>query len=100
MANKTIINERDKCKLYDDAVDKWGKPFLVLMAIGEMSELIQILIHHERKNRKIKYNDLASEIADVKIMLEQLEYMFSCSDLVKIKMQEKLLRLRNMIDEE
>jgi len=93
-----LIGEEYRHNMYLDAIDKWGKHFQILMAIEEMSELIQILIHSERKNRKVKYREVASEIADVKIMLEQLETIFSCSDLVREEMQSKLLRLEKMLE--
>lgn len=95
-----MMKEEYRHNMYLDAIDKWGEHFQILMAIEEMSELIQILIHSERKNRVVKYREVASEIADVKIMLEQLETVFSCSDLVTKEMQSKLLKLKKMLEAE
>ncbi len=92
------MKEEERYNLYDTAVEKWGKLAQVMMAVEEMAELTQILIHTQRSNRKVTHTDLASEIADVKIMLEQMENVFMCSDLVSETMEIKLLRLKSRLN--
>ena len=59
------------------------------VAIEELSELIQAICHTHR----CRVNNIAEEIADCEIMLEQLKIINNCSDDVeKIKI-EKLDRL-------
>lgn len=65
-----------------------------IVAIEECSELIQAITH---KHRGRKHN-LAEEIADVEIMLEQLKIINCCTDEVeqvkKYKIERLLHRLR------
>lgn len=72
----------------------------LLVAIEEMSELIQKIVHSKRKDRNVTYTDIASEIADVKIMLEQVTCIFSCYDLVQKQMKIKLNRLEKRLSNE
>ena len=88
----------DKYNLYDCAMTKWGKKFQMLMAIEEMAELTQVLIHTMRKNKETTAYDMASEIADVQIMMEQLIQMYEISEGVSIEKKKKLLKLQRYIE--
>lgn len=76
------------------AIQTYGEEAQEKVAIEECSELIQAICH---KHRGREHN-IAEEIADVKIMLEQLELINDCSKqvdnifAVKILMLEKRLR--------
>ena len=80
------------------AVRHYGDGHQVDKAIEEMSELTKELL----KNRYGLDNRLAvaEEMADVKIMLEQLQIIFDNKQLVKQFVDAKLKRLeRNMREE-
>ena len=90
--------------IYKDAIDCWGVDLQIQMAIEEMAELTKALIKWVRlgnnpdiHDKVIRRNDIVNEIADVKIMMRQLEYMFGRDD-VDNKIIEKTNRLQNMID--
>lgn len=81
-----------------EAVKTFGKDSQCKMAIEEMSELTKEICKSFRGKKDTDH--IAEEIADVKIMLMQLEVMFDCTDDV-IKWQDyKLRRLKQMIERE
>lgn len=86
-----------RAKLYDEAVELWGKEAQIMMAIEEMAELTQVLLHYLRKNKNVTYVELASEIADVRIMTEQLINMFSIYDLQEEAFKKKIAKLEMYI---
>ena len=47
----------------------------------------------------IIYNNLCSEVADVKIMIDQLEYIFSLEH-INLSKQRRLERLENTVNKE
>ena len=65
------------------------------MAIEECSELIMAICHYGRN--KANKNDIASEIADVEIMCNQLRLIIG-DEIVEQHKKYKLLRLRNMLE--
>ena len=76
------------------------------IAIEEMSELIKELIKYKRTYRQdnvsseYDFSFIIEEYADVKIMLEQLKYLFSLSDEnIEQAIKEKLRRQFNRINE-
>lgn len=93
-----MLDEYERVKLYDKAHQLWGDEAQILMAVEEMSELTQVLLHHIRKNRKVTYTEIASEIADVRIMMEQLIEIFSIYGKVIDAEEEKLGKLSNYIE--
>jgi len=78
--------------IYQEAINKWGAEPQILMAIEEMAELTDALC----KAIRGRETNVEEEIADVKIMIRQLETMF-----VKKKVDEwekkKLKRLERRI---
>lgn len=75
--------------IYDAAITEWGSEAQIDMAIEEMSELTTALLH-ARRNREA---NIAEEIADVRIMIAQLELIFKNSDEVEKIKAEKIDRL-------
>lgn len=65
------MNDRD---IYKETLDKWGSESQIDLAIEEMAELMQKLIHF-RRGRCDPF-DVAEEIADVKLMVEEMAYLF------------------------
>lgn len=79
------------------AICHFGQQMQMLVAIEEMSELTKEIVKHRRgeDNRR----QVAEEIADVGIMLEQLELMFNCRELTQDIREEKLARLKKRLEE-
>lgn len=84
----------EKTEILKMAITANGATQQEIVAIEECSELIQAITH---KHRGRKHN-LAEEIADVEIMLEQLKIINCCTDEVeqvkKYKIERLLHRLR------
>lgn len=79
-----------------DALSWYGSSTQVDMAVEEMNELTKELL----KNRRGKENrsDIAMEMADVYIMLEQLKFIFGIDETeLKVNVESKILRLKNRI---
>ena len=85
---------------YVKAIEKWGEDPQILMAIEELSELIQVLAKLKRKFNGAGIERLAEEIVDVEIMLSQIKIIFDSdtfnSMLSKFK-SEKLERLKKLV---
>lgn len=79
------------------AVKKFGADSQTMIAIEEMSELQKELCKHSR-GRNNFYN-IAEEIADVQIMLEQLIILHDCRDAVEDWKFSKLMRLKELIED-
>ncbi|MTI49473.1 MAG: hypothetical protein FH761_16695 [Firmicutes bacterium] len=81
--------------VYQKAINKWGEPLQKAMAIEEMAELTQAII----KDLRGITNNAEEEIADVKIMIRQLEEMYD-KELIKEWEESKLDRLEQMLSKE
>ena len=80
--------------IYEKAIERFGATQQEIVAIEECSELIQAITH---KHRGRKHN-LAEEIADVEIMLEQLKIINGCPLTVEAIKYLKLERLRKRLE--
>jgi len=87
----------EKEELYRKAVEKWGRDNQMLIAIEEASELQKAVIKFMRYRTLIYLPDIAEEMADMEIMLEQLKLMLNNGDEVGAKKEEKLKRLEHLI---
>ena len=88
----------ERTELYDEAIEQWGGPSQVLMAAEEMGELTQAICHRMRNNKEISDERIADEIADVRIMLEQLAYLFKIPHSMILDTEHrKLLRLKELL---
>ena len=76
-------------EIYCTAIMKYGTFQQELVAVEECSELIQAIIHKHRG----RPHNLAEEIADVEIMLEQLKLINDCCEEVEQKKRFKIARL-------
>lgn len=74
-------------KILKAAIQKYGRGAQRDKAIEELSELIRALARCDDPE------NLAEEMADVRIMLDQLEIIFANHDKVKQYEYEKLTRL-------
>ena len=73
------------------AVEAFGKDTQILMYFEEAGELAQA-ISKDKRGFKDKAN-IAEEIADVEIMLEQLKYIYKCHHAAEQFKAKKLIRL-------
>lgn len=80
-------------EIYEKLIDKFGEKAQVIVAIEELSELQKALCKYLRG--QTNFENIVEEIADVKIMLEQLELIFDCDLLVVNEMAKKLQRTEN-----
>jgi len=65
------MNEKD---LYTKALEVWGEEAQIKMVLEELSELSLSILHYYRG--KCSLQDIASEVADVEIMVGQLKIIF------------------------
>jgi len=92
-----------KRSIYEEALDVWGEDSQIEQLIEECSELILALQKLKRDRRfnggskTARIADVLEEIADVKIMIRQIELIFP-ADEVKGYENEKLERLRKRLD--
>lgn len=90
----------DNNKIYKMAIDKWGIKSQLEMLQEESTELSLATRKFIRHNNDERFVDMASEIADVEIMIEQMRICFDgLSNLVEEKKIEKLKRLEKRISE-
>ena len=97
---------KKRLEAYSIILDMKAPRHQVVKAIEEMSELITALSKYIATNENLNwytdescsYNNLlcdkniAEEIADVTIMLEQLRLIYGCNDRVKETMKRKIER--------
>jgi NTP pyrophosphatase (non-canonical NTP hydrolase) len=85
----------EKIDLYLRALYEWGADAQTLMVFEEMSELQKELCKYIRGRDNVE--NIADEIADVIIMLEQMMVLFACEQLVKERKEYKLERLKKRL---
>jgi len=84
-------------KLYKQAIKLWGIKLQVGILGEECSELTTAVFHYLRGNRPNAIEEIIEEIADVEIMIEQIEMGLDISTDVLIKKGQKLKRLKETI---
>lgn len=83
-------------EIYEVAIEKYGANHQETKAIEEMSELIKEIC--KNKDGEDNVEQIAEEIADVQIMLEQMKILFDCENAVCFWTDEKLQRLQKRIE--
>lgn len=86
----------DRYEIYRKALEKNGKEMQTSVAIEEMAELTKELI----KNKRGEYNvlQIAEEVADVWIMLEQLIMIYGIDKYVEAQKEKKVVRLAKRLN--
>lgn len=87
-----------KKDVYNKAKQIYGIDAQVTKAIEELAELQKELCRFLIDDGTMK--NIIEEIADVKVMIEQLELIFECKAAVKTIKGEKIQRLSDRLDEE
>ena len=88
--------KQDMSDPYKAAIAVWGEEFQIRMCQEELSEAISVLNQYLR-GRKTK-DDVAEELADSEIVLQEMRRIFDPTTINNIKKQ-KLTRLRKRIEE-
>lgn len=81
----------DEQRIYRAALTAWGADAQTLMVFEEMAELQKELCKAARG--KDNREQIAEEIADVEIMLEQMKVLHDCAEAVTAYRESKLRRL-------
>jgi len=93
---------KEKARIYQEALNQWGEDSQINMAIEEMAELISALQHYRRLEKwghKATLGDIAEEVADVEIMMEQIRFMFGLDSLHIFEIKEKkLTRVKELLN--
>lgn len=79
------------------ALQHYGANSQRIVAIEEMSELTKELCKVSRGEENAAH--IAEEIADARIMLDQLEIMFDCAGTAALFESDKVERLRKRLEE-
>ncbi|WP_230311965.1 MazG nucleotide pyrophosphohydrolase domain-containing protein [Turicibacter sanguinis] len=78
------------------AVETFGAELQQMVAIEEMGELLQAI--SKRARGKDNRDNLAEEIADVEIMLEQLKHCYGCHIQADDYKRRKIDKLKSMVE--
>ncbi len=97
LALKEKHGNNARAYLYKKAIMKYGRPSRLNLAVEEMSELTKEICKHIRG--ECRFDEIAEEMADVEIMLEQLKMMFENSRHVSMYKEQKLQRLADRMDQ-
>lgn len=81
--------------VYRRAIEKFGEESQLWMVIEEMAELAKEICKFQRGKRRLA--DIADEIADVAIMLEQSTMIFGVDYMVREHMNAKIERLKERL---
>lgn len=73
-------------------IDYYGKENQIAKAIEEMAELQQVLTKSLTQPQDVVKTSVATELADVEIMLNQMKMIFDCENDVDFWMGMKLSR--------
>lgn len=84
-------------KILWKALRVFGAEMQITVCVEEMSELTKELCKAKRGSEN--WRNIAEEIADVRIMLDQMEMLFDVKSLAEQAREEKLERLNTRIRE-
>lgn len=84
-------------QIYQQALETYGGQLQTFVCMEEMSELQKELCKHARGADNTAH--IAEEIADVRIMLDQMELLHGCAGLAANYKTAKLERLLNRLEE-
>ena len=89
------IDYSERCKTYTKAMLAFGEQNQLIVAIEELSECQKEICKILRGGED--FRNLAEEVADATIMLEQIRLMFNINDCVCNFMDEKIKRLDDRV---
>jgi len=98
---RSIPKKMDDEELFKECVNHWGTTSQILMVIEELSELIVELCHSLRANKPFNIEQITEELADAKLMLDQLQFIFNISDIELNNIRKmKMKRIKELIESE
>ena len=83
--------------IFRSAIDTYGEVMQITVAFEEMSELQKELCNYLRGSGS--QENIAEEIADVEIMMEQMKMLFNCEAAVLQVREKKVKRLKERIEQ-
>ena len=86
----------ERRKLYKAAIDACGVDAQQWVAVEELGELLTAL--SQMRRGRIRPEDVADEIADATIMLEQLKMMLGVEKRVELGIERKIERLQRRLE--
>lgn len=81
-------------KVYKKAIEKWGVTAQLEMAQEEATELALAVRKFIRKQDDQSFDDMANEIADVEIMIEQIKQMYP--ETVNLIKEHKIFKIKRL----
>ena len=87
----------EPAQLYTEAVERWGVTSQIEMLIEEMSECMMALQKFKRDMASDKVGSVCEEIADVSIMIDQMDFVFDKKKIAEYK-DFKLQRLAKSLE--
>lgn len=91
-----MITFEERKQVYEKALAKWGCKMQATVAAEEMSEVIKEITKMLRG--ELNREHMAEEIADARIMLEQVCQMLNINDSVDIWMDYKVAALKRKVE--
>ena len=92
-----MITPKGRYAVYREALDTYGAWAQTVMAMEEMAELIKELSKNLRGANNTA--QIAEEIADVRVMLDQMEMLHNCAGLAANYKTIKINRLAERLKE-
>lgn len=83
-------------EILENALTTFGAEAQILMVMEEMAELQKELCKNLRGKANVA--NIAEEIADVQIMLDQMTLLYDCEHAVQANREYKLMRLESRIE--
>lgn len=96
--NKIPYDQRKA--VYEKAISKYGVNKQIWKFMEEVAELQEAVCKYLSGRIGFGFDNVAEEIADVTIMLEQLRLLFDCNDLVNEYIDKKVERLQHNLSKE
>ena len=91
------MDEYTEQDIFRSAIETYGAVMQITVAFEEMSELQKELCKHLRGSGSKE--NIAEEIADVEIMIEQMKMIFNCETAVLQVREKKVKRLKERIEQ-
>lgn len=89
------MTDKEKA-VFQKALDTWGAEAQALCLLEEMAELQDALCKYKRGRRTV--GDIAEEIADVSIMLDQMKLHFQIEEEVGSQRARKVARVEERLE--
>ena len=92
----SLLDEYTEQDIFRSAIETYGAVMQITVAFEEMSELQKELCKHLRGSGSKE--NIAEEIADVEIMIEQMKMLFNCEAAVLQVREKKVKRLKERME--